>query len=572
MTTRFFCPICECAVSIKAPRAWEPHPYWQCMNCGFLYQKTLPEKTYVNSHEPPADSMSEADKAANKSIADSLFEKCLGPLPTRPIALDIGSKFPWLSHSLGQRGVQAYAMDAIAELNTNIQTHHLNVTGLLFDFEKTDFDPTQHTWVGNVDLITLIHVIEHFYDPLPTLEKIYQILKPGGFFFIRCPESDVPGIERDFTPGHYEIHPQIWNTKSLQTMIAKLGFEVVLTYPLEPGQRDLLLRKPFSTLSRPVFHSGTSSQTPSEAWLVRPGAAGDVLMTLNLMRLFKEKNPGKKIIYYSQKELHGVLNLSSDISEIRDIAQIESDIAFASQAKTEVTIYNLMGYPLHKGYPETPLSQHLIQSFAEDMGLAGTSLELAQLTPRWDRLSAEFKDKVKDYGAYITLHIDAGWSPYKNWPKERWQQIIEKIHTQFPNLSILQLGTSQSPQLEGCVDLRGTTLLEESIYLIKKAHFHLGVDSFSNHATHLAPKTPALILWGSTSPTGSGYPHNENIWLNPLGCSPCYREYDWQSRHPRGLCPHDVSQSWDSPQAPCLNEVSVEMVWEKAQILLKELF
>jgi 2-polyprenyl-3-methyl-5-hydroxy-6-metoxy-1,4-benzoquinol methylase len=40
---------------------------------------------------------------------------------------------------------------------------------------------------NSFDLITIYHVIEHLIEPIPTLEKIKQLLKPNGIAFIETP-------------------------------------------------------------------------------------------------------------------------------------------------------------------------------------------------------------------------------------------------------------------------------------------------------------------------------------------------------------------------------------------------
>ncbi|AMA08219.1 class I SAM-dependent methyltransferase [Picosynechococcus sp. PCC 73109] len=37
------------------------------------------------------------------------------------------------------------------------------------------------------DMVTLYHVIEHLLDPNTLIQKVYQLLKPGGIFFIETP-------------------------------------------------------------------------------------------------------------------------------------------------------------------------------------------------------------------------------------------------------------------------------------------------------------------------------------------------------------------------------------------------
>lgn len=41
-----------------------------------------------------------------------------------------------------------------------------------------------------VDLVTLFHVVEHFYNPTLEFEAIWSLLKPGGILVIETPNSN----------------------------------------------------------------------------------------------------------------------------------------------------------------------------------------------------------------------------------------------------------------------------------------------------------------------------------------------------------------------------------------------
>jgi len=120
----------------------------------------------------------------------------------------------------------------------------------------------------------------------------------------------------------------------------------------------------------------------------------------------------------------------------------------------------------------------------------------------------------------------------------------------------VQLGHESDPLLVGAVDYRGHTI-KEAVAAIKYSYFHLGVDSFTNHVSATVG-TPAVILFGSTSPTGSGYGQNENIYKN-LPCQPCYKEYEW-SKDNRGKCPYNKK---------CMNLITVKEVLDKTLCIEK---
>lgn len=95
------------------------------------------------------------------------------------------------------------------------------------------------------------------------------------------------------------------------------------------------------------------------------------------------------------------------------------------------------------------------------------------------------------------------------------------------------------------------------------ADFHVGIDSWTNHATNIEwkdkGKTPAVILWGSTQPSAAGYKHNRNLTAN-LPCQPCFREDPKISKNPRGPCPHPEGQVYEKPQHLCMAKLDREHV------------
>lgn len=951
MTTtlqRDACPICACREFTLPRPDLQPHPYQACSACGFYYQAQLIDKVYEGFHEMPGDTMSQHERDVNQYLANTFnsWFPAQSEAPAPKTCLDIGSKYPWLSHCLGLLGWQSYAIDGIPEILQFTQAEQLHVTSFQCDFEKHSQSGQAWPWDQGLatpmqfDFISIIHVIEHFYFPLAALKAIFDLLKPDGILFVRCPDSQADGVERDFTEGHYTIHPQIWCLDALQLAAHKTGFTIKETWPMY-GQRDIVLRKP-ATNSMPddyyqamqvsaklnlgvgmivkneqddlpaclesvgaiadlmcIIDTGSTDRTleiiqiwadragwqvaldrvppqllpktvllrryfgaseqdaggdwklwnfgqarnqyvqtldrlvnwilwmdaddvllqpeqlppllhyqndvfgfgivdraehystrfihhrlwrtglgihyqgacheypywprhtrllstelnihhrwtsnphqelgpsrnlrilqreyangqrslrvlfylgntlkdagqyqaaidiyaeylaqkpgywdehvfcmlykmrcerqlayqngdyaafftsgfealaqdqrfseismelayayfdlgqwhksiafcefslqempktdlfiepdkytdqphrimarcyqqlgkwqsavdhtcevlkfvpndvdmqnqaktwaqamsgPLECHVNRPGAAGDIVLTLHALERYKALHPTCKIIYYCAPQFKEIPRISSAVSEVRDSAN------FVAQGLLHSV--NLIGYPFAEGYPDQPMQHNLVDYFAREMGLPPVA-EVG-FEPQFPAISNPALQALVGQNI-ITLHCQAGWSPYKNWPIERWHGLIEKMRADpaCAHYQLVQIGAASDPALANVIDLRGKLSLVESMQAIKLARLHVGVDSFSNHATALLPYTPAVILWGSTSPIGSGYAHNTNIWKKDIGCSPCYREYDAMSVNPKGKCPLDPTQSWENPQHPCMTGISVDEV------------
>ena len=112
--------------------------------------------------------------------------------------------------------------------------------------------------------------------------------------------------------------------------------------------------------------------------------------------------------------------------------------------------------------------------------------------------------------------------------------------------------------------------LEHSIDLMAHATLHLGVDSWTNHLTNIQWKdigfTPAIILWGSTQASASGYARNTNISMG-LKCQPCFREDPKISRMPRGPCINPPGQDYEHPKHACMAGITVKRVLDEIEKL-----
>lgn len=288
--------------------------------------------------------------------------------------------------------------------------------------------------------------------------------------------------------------------------------------------------------------------------LNRPGAIGDIIMTLNLLPGLMKKYPGYEIDYFCDSRI------GESLSELFKQAGINRWYDFNSLPMLEhdyEQVFNMIGYPIPpKGnYPEEPMTDHLLNYFAAEVGLDKTDvlpqLELKKPTPLVE-------------GPYITIHAQAGWSMYKNWTKEKWEELIIKTRkSSIIPVKFIQIGAASDYKIEGCDHSFMGHPLMDSINLIANAELHMGVDSFSNHLTHIkwnGKRTPGVILWGSTQYTAAGYEENINISLG-LPCQPCFREDPRISRQPRGLCINPEGQtSYDNPQHACMSGITVDMV------------
>ncbi|MCI4435894.1 MAG: methyltransferase domain-containing protein [Ignisphaera sp.] len=286
----------------------------------------------------------------------------------------------------------------------------------------------------------------------------------------------------------------------------------------------------------------------------RPGAIGDIIMTLNLVPKLKEQFPDYEIDYFCDP------GIGNSLEPLFKLAGISKWYNFEELSIVEFDyehVFNMVGYPIPpKGnYPEEPMNDHLLNYFAAEVGL-GRQAELPQLALQ--------KPEPLVEGSYITIHPKAGWSMYKNWTQQKWEELIVRIQEESSvPVKFIQIGAISDFKINGCDHSFMGNALMDSVSLIANAEMHMGVDSFSNHLTHIkwnGKRTKGVILWGSTQASAAGYEENINISLG-LPCQPCFREDPRISRQPRGLCINPEGQdSYNDPQHACMSGISVDLV------------
>lgn len=222
------CPICSTESNTKR----ESTPYFMCSACGVWWQDPMPSKHWHGPHETwLGQPMPEDEKRINAGLADWLFTDIMGGKPG--YTLDIGVSYPWLAYCLKQRGCAVMGIDGDGQIN-NLGVHVIHD-----DFETIDPDKIG----AKQRLITFVHSFEHVYDPVAVMRKVRGMLAEDGAVYIRMPDNQVEGIERDLTEGHFLIHPFIHALSSIAECCARTeAFVIERAAELKPGQRDLVLR------------------------------------------------------------------------------------------------------------------------------------------------------------------------------------------------------------------------------------------------------------------------------------------------------------------------------------------
>ena len=87
---------------------------------------------------------------------------------------------------------------------------------------------TSDEWLDNADpasrdAIIMVNVLEHIYDDKNTLQKIYNVLKPGAFLLLYVPALPFLFSRLDEEHGHFRRYTK----KTLSNMVVHVGFEIL---------------------------------------------------------------------------------------------------------------------------------------------------------------------------------------------------------------------------------------------------------------------------------------------------------------------------------------------------------
>lgn len=260
---------CNLCGSDQAVLAWKLTP-WQvvrCRRCGLLYlnpRPTAEELTRLYTadyfdqavspdaqtlYQPQTDADLNAVVRAQQFRLDLVTRWVTGP--GRRL-LDVGCATGTFLACARQSGWDGQGIE-VAEWAVRQATSRLGVPVISGDLDHAPL-PTNY-----YDVVTLFHVLEHYADPLGSLRRIYQLLRPGGIIAIEAPDltsfdSRRLGITRETLRLPYHLYH--FTARTLPAMLTRAGFVWLETF------------HPLSTLLRPrrSARSEYVAQSPRGRW------------------------------------------------------------------------------------------------------------------------------------------------------------------------------------------------------------------------------------------------------------------------------------------------------------------
>lgn len=178
-------------------------------------------------------------RKANKKKLEKII-KVIGFKPSSMHDIGCGVGF-FLKDARDLFGIKVSGND-LNSYAVNAMNHRYGLDVTLGTVEKDEVKRQ----LSKVDLITMTDVIEHLYDPLETLQIIYNAMKNDGYLFlttfhIDCRVAKLNGSNWDM---HCWNHISHFSKATLENMVLKAGFKIEYSdFPFSSPECKLLLKK-----------------------------------------------------------------------------------------------------------------------------------------------------------------------------------------------------------------------------------------------------------------------------------------------------------------------------------------
>jgi len=238
------CPLCG---EKKSTVLYELEvPVVRCSQCALVYLNPQPRVEHQEFYDESYydGSSTKKENADNEDVLEAekigvrlescqaVVDRVMKFIPEPGSWLDIGCGPGFLLSQAKERGWQCMGLDSspfapqFARERFGLENVH---TGLI---EDVDFKGQ------TFDVISMQHVIEHLYEPLPTMRDILKLLKPGGILYLETPDICSGSALRDGADWlHIKLpeHVLYFSQSTLERLLRELNCEVLNVSKPVPG-------------------------------------------------------------------------------------------------------------------------------------------------------------------------------------------------------------------------------------------------------------------------------------------------------------------------------------------------
>lgn len=111
-------------------------------------------------------------------------------------------------------------------------------------------------------------------------------------------------------------------------------------------------------------------------------------------------------------------------------------------------------------------------------------------------------------------------NPMRNreWYPQRFQEVCAELRC---DVTVVQIGATGDPKLEGAIDMRGRTTLRQSAAILAQSLAFVGLAGFLMHLARAVDCRSVIVYGGREKPAQTGYVANKNLYQH-VRCAPCW--------------------------------------------------
>ena len=299
---------------------------------------------------------------------------------------------------------------------------------------------------------------------------------------------------------------------------------------------------------------------------------GDVVCTLPMCHEVRRRHPGKLLVFVTAAVWRDVVVMSRSA----DLVYANRRWVYPLSIPTNIKLFGLVDTIYN---PQTTgelvyqagMTCHLIEDLAGSCGFT-VRVRQPRLYPSPDliektRITYGLDSNMTRQGLLIGINPGPNWR-VKEWEASKWQELIEKIHSEYDAV-IIQFGinkgdgSSEYDNLTGVKSVAGRLSGEELVALIAICDLIVSIDSGPVHVAG-AVSTPVIGLFGPLNPALILPPDSSAPAIGLFSDVPCLFCFNrtpvinWLSG-----CPNNIA---------CMKNLGCQTVFEAVKSMLPHRF
>lgn len=190
----------------------------KCSDCGFVFSNRIPSHEELENYYDSDYDVTRYFSPITEKRYNDLLDIFETERKTNRI-LDVGAGYGFFLEAAKKRGWEVYGTEISDDAITHCKEKGIEL--MKGSVETINFGAL------TFDVIVTIEVIEHLNTPKSFVDKIHQLLRPDGLFYVTTPNFDSTlryWLGEKYDVIGYPNHLCYYNSKTLKNLMVQSGF------------------------------------------------------------------------------------------------------------------------------------------------------------------------------------------------------------------------------------------------------------------------------------------------------------------------------------------------------------